>query len=85
MIEADGIITTKIAREALHFFNADEGVDPGSFFTKFYELASHADNDNLARLSHGFPAEIAALVMGRQDNGLTTLRLIASQPMTVNS
>ena len=83
MIEADGIITPKIAKEALHFFNSDEGIDPGYFFTKFYELAAHADSDVLARLSHGFPGEVAAFVLGRQENGLNTLRLIASQPMTV--
>ena len=83
MIEADGNITRKVARGVLYYFGDENGVDQGYFFSILIELIAHADDENRAKLSHSFPAEVAAYLLATADNGITTLRLIASQPMTV--
>lgn len=75
---AEPVITKQIANHILWFFSHDEGYQPGGFFEAFYELASRADKENLAKLGEGFPAQIEAFTLGRNEvGGLEMLRTIA--------
>lgn len=79
VVNAEPIITPLMAKHVLWYFSHDEGIQPGGFFSAFYELASRADNENLAHLAEGFPAQIAAFKLGRNTiGGLEMLRVIAS-------
>ena len=73
------VITPTIANHVLNFFGRDEGFTPGGFFSSFYELASRSDKDNLAKLALGFPAQIKAFELARNNpDGLQQLRAIAT-------
>lgn len=77
-VNAEPIITPKIANHVLWYFSHDAGFTPGGFFAAFYELAGRADKENLAKLAEGFPAEVAAFKLGRNTvGGLDMLRVIA--------
>ena len=79
MDENEVVITPLIANHVLWFFGRDEGFAPGGFFAAFYELASRADKDNLAKLALGFPAQIKAFESARTNpDGLQHLRAIAT-------
>jgi len=80
------VISPLIANHVLWFFGRDEGFAPGGFFAAFYELASRADKDNLAKLELGFPAQIAAFELARNNpDGLQQLRAIATTLRLVSS
>lgn len=71
-------ISPVIANHVLHFFNRDEGFQPGGFFSAFYELLSRADAENINRLSEGFPRQVSAFLMARKsEEGMEQLRAIA--------
>jgi len=80
------VISPLIANHVLWFFGRDEGFAPGGFFAVFYELASRADKNNLAKLELGFPAQVAAFELARNNpNGLQQLRSIATTLRLVSS
>ena len=56
------------------------GVQPGGFVTSLIELTTHADQENLAKLSLGFPAIATAVDMYKnKPGGVDVLRRLASQ------
>lgn len=59
-------------RRVLWFFGRPGGREPGGFFTSLLEAMSKADQENLARLHVGFPADAFWMaVLKQRADGLT--------------
>lgn len=72
-------IPTSTARHVLWLYGADGGTEPGGFTLQLLRLLAAADYDNRKKLAATYPAEAAAIDMGRSDaDGITTLQQIAA-------
>lgn len=69
------------AKAVLFLLDGDTelGAQPGGFTSSLIQLACHADQDNLAKLSLGFGAIVTAVDMYKNEaGGVETLRHLAS-------
>lgn len=68
-------------RHVLFHFEGDRelGLQAGGFITSLMDVMAHADDDNLAKLSLGFPAlAVCVGVYKNQPNGVEKLRAMAT-------
>ncbi len=78
--EDETVIDPVLANQVLWFFGRQEkdGYEPGGFRKKLFSAIASADTENRYKLALGFPGEVAAIVLGKENpNGIEILRLVA--------